>query len=75
MLAPGDALAVWGLAQQIDPNPLGLVGRVVGLGEGERQAIPTWVWYASAGVLGVGLLVWSVRSVAAPRRGRIFATR
>jgi hypothetical protein len=75
MIAPGDALAVWGIAQQIDPNPIGLAGRVVGLGEAERQSIPTWVWYASAGVLGLGLIVWSVRTLNDPRRGRIFATR
>ncbi len=75
MISPSDALATWGLVQQIDPSPVGLLGRVIGLGSEERQQIPGWVWYAGAGILAGGLAVWAYRELSVPTRTRIFATR
>jgi hypothetical protein len=56
VMSPGDLEKIAGAAMKIDPNPLKLVGRSVGLGDAEMQAgIPSWAWIVLA--LGAGAVV------------------
>lgn len=43
------------LAQRVDPNPIRLAGRFLGLSADEQRAgVPTWGWCALA--LGIGFI-------------------
>lgn len=56
VMSPADLEKVAGAALRIDPNPLKLAGRSVGLGTAEMNAgIPTWAWIVLA--VGGGLVV------------------
>lgn len=56
VMSPADLEKVAGAAMRIDPNPLKLAGRAVGLGTAEMEAgIPTWAWIVLA--VGAGAVV------------------
>jgi hypothetical protein len=56
VMSPSDLEKVAGAAMRIDPNPLKLAGRALGLGDAEMAAgIPTWAWLVLA--LGAGTVV------------------
>lgn len=56
VMSPADLEKVAGAALRIDPNPLKLAGRAIGLGDAEMQAgVPTWAWVLLA--LGAGAVV------------------
>jgi hypothetical protein len=56
VMSPADLEKVAGAALRIDPNPLKLVGRAVGLGTDEMEAgVPTWAWIVLA--VGAGAFV------------------
>lgn len=56
IMSPADLEKVAGAAMRIDPNPLKLAGRAVGLGDAEMAAgVPAWAWVTLA--LGAGLVV------------------
>jgi len=56
VMSPGDLEKIAGAALKIDPNPLKLAGRAVGLGNAEMAAgIPVWAWVTLA--LGAGAVL------------------
>lgn len=56
VMSPADLEKLASAAQRIDPNPLKIVGRAVGLGDAEMKAgIPAWSWVVLA--LGAGAVV------------------
>lgn len=56
VMSPADLEKVAGAAMRIDPNPLKLAGRAIGLGDAEMKAgVPAWAWVVLA--LGVGTVV------------------
>jgi hypothetical protein len=56
VMSPADLEKIAGAAMRIDPNPLKLAGRAVGLGDAEMAAgVPTWAWVVLA--LGAGAVV------------------
>lgn len=57
------------LAQKLDPNPVSLAGRIVGLSAEERKNVPAWAWYAAAGVLAVGICAVGVKMLSRSARG------
>lgn len=67
-LSPTDILGALSTARKIDPNPVGLAGRIIGLSEDEIKAgVPAWTWAAlafGAGVLATVALGPKVKMVA-----------
>lgn len=57
-LSLSDTAQLAQLAMQLDPNPLRLAGRALGLDPVEQRQIPKWGWYGLgvAGVIAVGIL-------------------
>lgn len=56
IMSPSDLEKVAVAAMKIDPNPLKLAGRAVGLGDAEMAAgVPAWAWVVLA--LGAGAVV------------------
>jgi hypothetical protein len=56
VMSPADLEKVASAAMKIDPNPLKLAGRAVGLGDAEMKAgIPAWAWVVLA--LGAGAVL------------------
>ncbi len=51
-----DVTALSEVAAKVDPNPISLAGRVIGLSPEEQQAgVPVWAW-VTLGVSGGGVL-------------------
>lgn len=70
--SPSDVIKVVHTARQLEPNPLSLAGRFLGLGATEQRAgIPTWAWLVVA--FGAGAL--AMHQLAERRRGAIRAVR
>jgi hypothetical protein len=56
VMSPADLEKVAGAAMRIDPNPLKLAGRALGLDDSAMKAgVPTWAWIVLA--IGAGTLV------------------
>lgn len=56
VMSPADLEKVAAAAMKIDPNPLKLAGRAVGLGDAEMKAgVPAWAWVVLA--LGTGAVL------------------
>jgi hypothetical protein len=56
VMGPADLEKMAAAAMKIDPNPLKLAGRAIGLGSAEMQAgVPTWAWVTLA--LGAGAVL------------------
>lgn len=56
VMSPADLEKVAGAAMRIDPNPLKIAGRALGMGDAEMQAgVPNWAWVVLA--LGAGAVV------------------
>lgn len=51
-----DVTALSEVAAKVDPNPISLAGRVLGLSPEEQEAgVPTWAW-VTVGVMAGGVL-------------------
>jgi len=60
-LSLSDAMGALSAARQIDPNPVSLAGRMLGLSEAEIKAgIPTWAWVTLGFGVGVGLTAFAL---------------
>lgn len=56
VMSPADLEKVAGAAMRIDPNPLKLAGRALGLDDSAMKAgVPTWAWIVLA--VGAGAVV------------------
>lgn len=56
VMSPADLEKVAAAAMRIDPNPLKIAGRAVGLGDAEMKAgVPSWAWVLLA--LGAGAVL------------------
>ena len=56
VMSPADLEKLAGAAMRIDPNPMKLAGRAIGLGEAEMAVgVPSWAWVVLA--LGAGAVV------------------
>ncbi len=67
VMSPADLEKLAGAAMRIDPNPVKLAGRAIGLGDAEMQAgVPGWAWVLLA--LGAGAVVGIKYGPALTRR-------
>lgn len=49
-----DLAAVAGVVEKVDPNPVFVAGRALGLTPEEQRAVPVWAWWAAVTLLAVG---------------------
>ena len=54
-LSASDVLAIAEATGRLGMSPVGLAGRVAGLGADEHRIAPPWGWYGAVFVLGVGI--------------------
>lgn len=56
-----DLAAVANVVQRADTQPIGAMGRMLGLNPEEQRSVPGWAWWAAVTMLAVGAGIYAAK--------------